>query len=62
MTFSCIEQVVTKAATAAVLNAGGDIFSQVFIEKTSQFDWKRLGVFTVLVRVACQHRVNTLRL
>jgi len=42
--------VLTKAATAAVLNAGGDVFSQLYIEKTSKFDWKRLGVFTLLVR------------
>ena len=55
-------QVLTKAATAAVLNAGGDVFSQLYIEKTSRFDWKRLGVFTLLVRPAlCLQAVQGIR-
>lgn len=45
----------TKAWSAALLNAIGDIISQVFIEKHpfSKVDWKRLGIFTFLVWLPC---------
>lgn len=44
-------QVFTKAWSAALLNALGDVISQVYIEKHSfsNLDWKRLGIFTFLV-------------
>ena len=47
-------QMITKAWSAALLNGLGDIISQVWIEKHSfkDVDWKRLGIFTVLVSPA----------
>ena len=44
------EQVLTKAFTAALMNAGGDLFAQLMFEKKSEVDWKRLATFTFLVR------------
>lgn len=44
-------QVATKALTAGILNGFGDILAQVsFSENGQAFDWKRLGIFTFLVR------------
>lgn len=43
-------QVLTKALTAALMNAAGDLFAQLFVEKKSDVDWKRLGTFAFLVR------------
>jgi len=45
------EQVRTKAVTAGFLNAFGDVLAQfAFNEEGQAFDWKRLGIFTFLVR------------
>ncbi len=48
-------QIFTKAWSAALLNALGDVLSQVFIEghSFSKLDWKRLGIFTFLVSHPC---------
>ena len=40
---------LTKALTAALMNAAGDLFAQLFVEKNSDVDWKRLGTFAFLV-------------
>ncbi len=42
-------QLITKAVSAAVLNGLGDIIAQLGFEKGHDFDWRRLGVFTLLV-------------
>ena len=39
----------TKAWTAALLNAVGDILAQKVIEKEEHLDLKRLGIFSFLV-------------
>ncbi len=43
-------QVLTKAWTAALLNAVGDILAQVAVERNERLDLKRLGTFSFLVR------------
>jgi hypothetical protein len=44
-------QVSTKALTSGFLNAFGDVLAQfAFNEEGQAFDWKRLGIFTFLVR------------
>ena len=43
-------QVLTKALTAALMNAAGDLFAQLFFEKNSIVDWKRVATFAFLVR------------
>lgn len=45
---SCL-QLFTKAWTAGLLNGLGDLVSQKFVEKTDNLDFKRLGIFTLLV-------------
>ncbi|KAG2447692.1 hypothetical protein HYH02_007152 [Chlamydomonas schloesseri] len=47
---SCLEAnpLLTKSLTCALLNALGDIFCQLFIEKGSSLDLKRTGTFTFL--------------
>ena len=42
-------QLLTKAWTAGLLNGLGDAVSQKFVEKNDAFDFKRLGIFTLLV-------------
>lgn len=42
-------QLFTKAWTAGLLNGLGDAVSQKFVEKTDDLDFKRLGIFTLLV-------------
>ena len=42
-------QLFTKAWTAGLLNGLGDAVSQKFVEKNDNFDFKRLGIFTLLV-------------
>jgi hypothetical protein len=39
----------TKAWSAALLNALGDVLAQKVVDKNDTLDWKRLGIFTVLV-------------
>lgn len=41
-------QIATKAVTAAALNALGDVLAQVAFGDGAPFDWKRLGIFTLL--------------
>ena len=43
-------QLFTKAWTAGILNGLGDAVSQKFVEKNDDFNFKRLGIFTLLVR------------
>jgi hypothetical protein len=43
-------QVLTKAWTAALLNAVGDILAQTAVERNERLDLKRLGIFSFLVR------------
>ena len=53
--YSCIipsslaVQVLTKAWSAALLNAIGDILAQKVVDKNDRLDYKRLGIFTLLV-------------
>ena len=42
-------QLFTKAWTAGLLNGLGDLVSQKFVEKNDDLDFKRLGIFTLLV-------------
>ena len=42
-------QVLTKAWSAALLNALGDILAQKVVDKNEKLDMKRLGIFTFLV-------------
>ena len=42
-------QVLTKAWSAALLNALGDILAQKIVDKNEHLDMKRLGIFTFLV-------------
>lgn len=42
-------QLLTKAWTAGLLNGLGDAVSQKFVEKNDDLDFKRLGIFTLLV-------------
>jgi len=42
-------QVLTKAWSAALLNAIGDILAQKVVDKNDKLDMKRLGIFTFLV-------------
>lgn len=41
-------QLETKAVTAGVLNALGDVLAQLTVDRDKPFDWKRLGIFTFL--------------
>ena len=43
------EQVFTKAWSAALLNALGDVLAQLVVDKNDKLDYKRLGIFTILV-------------
>ncbi len=43
------KQVWTKAWSAALLNAIGDILAQLVVDKNEKLDYKRLGIFTILV-------------
>lgn len=45
-----LPQLATKAVSAGVLNGVGDAIAQLIFEKDGKFDWKRLGIFTFLVR------------
>ena len=45
-------QLFTKAWTAGLLNGLGDAVSQKFVEKNDDLDFKRLGIFTLLVHYA----------
>ena len=40
---------LTKAWSAALLNALGDILAQKLVDKNENLDLKRLGIFTFLV-------------
>ena len=42
-------QVLTKAWSAALLNALGDVLAQKVVDKNDTLDYKRLGIFTILV-------------
>ncbi|CAL5227837.1 g10868 [Coccomyxa viridis] len=42
------QPVLTKAWTAALLNALGDILAQKVVDKNEHLDMKRLGIFTLL--------------
>ena len=42
-------QLFTKAWTAGLLNGLGDLVSQKLVEKNDDLDFKRLGIFTLLV-------------
>ena len=42
-------QLFTKAWTAGLLNGLGDAVSQKLVEKNDDLDFKRLGIFTLLV-------------
>lgn len=42
-------QLFTKAWTAGLLNGLGDAVSQKFVENNYDLDFKRLGIFTLLV-------------
>jgi hypothetical protein len=51
-------QVFTKAWSAALLNALGDVLAQKTVDKNDTLDYKRLGIFTLLVRpTSLQHAV-----
>jgi hypothetical protein len=39
---------LVKAITTAILSAIGNVICQVFIEKKSDLDWRRINTFTVL--------------
>ena len=43
----------TKAWSAALLNAFGDILAQKVVDKNDRLDMKRLGIFTFLVQCSC---------
>ena len=43
-------QVFTKAWSAALLNAIGDVLAQKLVDKNERLDKKRLAIFTILVR------------
>ncbi len=45
-------QVLTKTTTSAVLNAVGDVLSQVFFEDSDGINWKRTLIFGILVSLA----------
>ncbi|EIE24165.1 hypothetical protein COCSUDRAFT_32993 [Coccomyxa subellipsoidea C-169] len=42
------QPVFTKAWSAALLNALGDVLAQLVVDKNEKLDWKRLGIFTIL--------------
>ena len=44
-------QIATKASTSALLNAAGDVLSQLFFEEGEAFNWKRTLTFGFLVRL-----------
>ena len=44
-------QVFTKAWSAALLNALGDVLAQKIVDKNDTLNYKRLGIFTLLVRL-----------
>lgn len=47
--YSKFVQVATKAVTAAILNGLGDVIAQFFFNEKGTFDFKRLGIFSLLV-------------
>ena len=51
--YVCAQQVFTKAWSAALLNALGDILAQLVVDKKDKLDYKRLGIFTILVILCC---------
>ncbi|KAK9906532.1 hypothetical protein WJX75_003389 [Coccomyxa subellipsoidea] len=42
------QPVFTKAWSAALLNALGDVLAQLVVDKKDKLDYKRLGIFTIL--------------
>ena len=52
LNFTMLLQLFTKAWTAGLLNGLGDAVSQKFVEKNDDLDFKRLGIFTLLVHYA----------
>lgn len=42
-------QIATKTTTSALLNAAGDVLSQLFFEEGEGFNWKRTLTFGFLV-------------
>ena len=54
-------QVLTKTVTSALLNAVGDIMSQVFFEEHEGIDWKRTAIFAFLVRIHSHARQSRVR-
>ncbi len=48
--YRSLVQLFTKAWTAGLLNGLGDAVSQKFVEKNDEFNFQRLGIFTLLVR------------
>ncbi|CAL8462289.1 g1820 [Coccomyxa elongata] len=42
------QPVWTKAWSAALLNAIGDVLAQLVVDKNEKLDYKRLGIFTIL--------------
>ena len=51
-------QVFTKAWSAALLNAFGDILAQKLVDKNDRLDMKRLGIFTFLVSAPVPASLN----
>jgi hypothetical protein len=54
-------QVFTKAWSAALLNALGDILAQKVVDKNDKLDFKRLGIFTFLVSNPLHLPINPTR-
>ena len=48
----------TKAWSAALLNAFGDILAQKVVDKNDRLDLKRLGIFTFLVGAPAPASLN----
>lgn len=47
----CCLQILTKAITAALISAFGNLMCQLFVEKKQSVDWQRLAIFTTLAFV-----------
>lgn len=45
-------QILSKAVTASVLNAIGDLLCQTIVEKTEKINLRRLAIFATMVSVA----------
>ena len=56
------KQVWTKAWSAALLNALGDILAQLVVDKNEKLDYKRLGIFTILVQQSLSSASSALQL